>query len=297
MSEDRANPLVLTRAEAATFAWLRDLMEAEEPPVSHEWHWRNHGFGERVIATSRTWRAGERVLDAGCGYSPLPQFLAQRHGVEMWGADDFGGADPFWRRGQDPARLSERGGVRYVLEPIGKADSSLPAGYFDVVYTKLGLHISPAPQWGMWRHFGSLAREGAGASIIVLANIGFATDGYAEDPLGRLDAVSALEDEVREALKRDGRMPDGYWRSLEERLLIRQASAYLYGAFLADAFGVRLASLPDRLRAAQFCCDPSPVVDQHYDGLLQAAFTRDVARLTEYGHGMRTPVLYQFERA
>jgi hypothetical protein len=270
-----------------------------ETPVeitSLEWYWRNHGFGEFVIPAIRKWRRGEKVLDAGCGYSPLPLYLAETFGVEMWSADDFGGADPFWRRGLDPSSVSRHSKVRHIYEPIGKEDSSLPAGYFDAVYTKLGIHISPSPQLPMWRHFGSLLSSRRGSSIYVLANIGHLSDGEPSDALNRFDETRRIEDEVATGLAHDGAMPNGFWESLESRLLIRQTSAYLYAAFLAESFGATVAEIPHALRAEPFCSDAGALIDPHYAGLLQSTFTRNAQRLVEFDYGRRTAVLFQFDR-
>ena len=67
------------------------------------------GFDYPWIATSRDWNSDEAVLDVGAGYSPLPAHLAAEHGCELWAVDDFGlsNGEPFWQRGQDPARIHQ----------------------------------------------------------------------------------------------------------------------------------------------------------------------------------------------
>lgn len=289
--------LVLSRAEAATFAWLKKLMaDTAVPCHSLEWQWRNHGFGELIMPVARDWKKSEKVLDAGCGYSPLPNFLAETFGVEMWSADDFGGDDTFWRRDKDPAGLAKQVRVRHVYEPIGKIDSSLPSGYFDVVYSKLGLHIAPAPQWSIWRHFAQLLSDRKGSSLYILANIGSLCDGDPASALQRFDDVRRIEDEVAIGLERDGGLPEAWWHDLETKLLLRQTSAYLYAAFLAAAFGIEGVKIPENMRAEAFCCDPGALVDPQYTGLLQATYTRNARRLPEYDHGRITAVLFQFDR-
>ena len=123
------------------------------------------GFDYPWIVRARRWREGERVLDVGSGYSPLPSYLAKTYGCEVRAVDDFGTTsdEPFWERGRDPReRISAHPEVRCVLERLGDPDTStLPAGYFDCVYSASTLeHVPNSMLSAVWRHMDLLLRPG-----------------------------------------------------------------------------------------------------------------------------------------
>lgn len=294
------HPLRLTQARIARYGEFSRLFDEYAPAgtLLETSFWRLHGYGETLIPTLRRWRRGERVMDAGCGFSPLPSLLAERYGVEMWGVDDFGGPDGYWRRNRDLDAFLANNPVKHVLELIGDpAQSTLPGGYFDAIYTKYGIHLTPAPQIPMWRHLGNLLSGKSGSAIYALVVIGFASDGVPAEARDRLREVAAIEDDVARGLARDGAMSDAFWMRLEQERLVRMMSPYLYGALLMHAFGVKAAALADDLRAEAFCLDPSVVTDPSHTGLLEAVYTKRSDSFTQYRHGRRGAVLYTFERA
>lgn len=123
------------------------------------------GFDYPWVLRSRNWSKGERVLDVGAAYSPLPAHIARTYGCEVWAVDDFGqeGDDPFWTRGRDPADLIDANPeVRYVRERVGDPTrSSLPERYFDCIYSVSTLeHIPPREVRSVWRHMDRLLRPG-----------------------------------------------------------------------------------------------------------------------------------------
>jgi hypothetical protein len=83
----------------------------------------------------------------------------------VWAADDFGRSvdDPFWLRGGSPAEhIQQHPEVKYVLERLGDpAQSSLPQGYFDVVYSLSTLeHVPSRLMSAVWRHMDALLKPG-----------------------------------------------------------------------------------------------------------------------------------------
>lgn len=123
------------------------------------------GFDYPWIATSRDWNSDEAVLDVGAGYSPLPAHLAAEHGCELWAVDDFGlsSGEPFWQRGQDPEEfIKSNPEIRYVVERLGDPQaSSLPAGYFDCIYSASTLeHVPNELVRPVWHHMDQLLKPG-----------------------------------------------------------------------------------------------------------------------------------------
>ncbi len=123
------------------------------------------GFDYPWIVNSRCWKPGEKILDVGAAYSPLPIHLQSTYGCEMWVADDFGmnSNDPFWRRNASPQEhVTKHPNIKFVFERLGDpASSSLPAGYFDVVYSASVLeHVPPRFISNVWRHLDLLLKPG-----------------------------------------------------------------------------------------------------------------------------------------
>jgi SAM-dependent methyltransferase len=122
------------------------------------------GFDNPWLVEAHAWQRGERVLDIGAAYSPLPNYLQTTYGVEMWVADDFGAqGDAFWKRGASPQEHAEQfPNVKYVFEQVGDPNkSSLPQNYFDVVYSLSTLeHVPPRAIPAVWKHMGLLLKPG-----------------------------------------------------------------------------------------------------------------------------------------
>lgn len=124
------------------------------------------GFDYPWIVKSHSWKPGEKVLDVGAAYSPLPIHLQSSFGCEMWVADDFGmnSNDPFWTRNASPQEhIAKYPNVKFVFERLGDpASSSLPAGYFDVVYSASVLeHVPTKYICKVWRHLDLLLSRAA----------------------------------------------------------------------------------------------------------------------------------------
>jgi SAM-dependent methyltransferase len=123
------------------------------------------GFDYPYIVSARCWKPGERVLDVGAGYSPLPLHLQEQYGSEVWVADDFGmkSGNDFWKRQSTPLdHIQQHPQVNYVLERLGDpSTSSLPVGYFDVIYSASALeHVPPTLMAKVWRHMDLLLKPG-----------------------------------------------------------------------------------------------------------------------------------------
>lgn len=123
------------------------------------------GFDYPWTLSSHDWKAGEKVLDVGASYSPFPCFLQETFGCEVWAADDFGvdANDPYWTRERSPADyIQSHPGIKYVLERLGDpGKSSLPARYFDVIYSISALeHVPHALTPAVWRHMDLLLKPG-----------------------------------------------------------------------------------------------------------------------------------------
>jgi hypothetical protein len=123
------------------------------------------GFDYPWLISSYDWKSGIKVLDVGPAYSPMPLHLQKEFGCEVWAADDFGMTvdDEFWKRGASPQKyIAENPEIKYVLERLGNpAKSSLPSGYFDVVYSLSVLeHVPTSIMPLIWRHMDALLKPG-----------------------------------------------------------------------------------------------------------------------------------------
>ena len=123
------------------------------------------GFDYGWILGARDWHQGDKVLDVGGAYSDFPHFLHQHHRCETWVADDFGMGvdDAFWQRDKSPHEFIEQHPeIHYILERVGDpAKSSLPSGYFDVVYSASALeHVPSELTPAVWSHMLDLLKPG-----------------------------------------------------------------------------------------------------------------------------------------
>jgi hypothetical protein len=123
------------------------------------------GFDYPWLLTSRQWTGAEKVLDVGAAYSPLPVHIQQMFGCEVWVADDFGTTtdESFWTRNKSASEyVASHPEIKFVLERLGNsATSSLPAGYFDIIYSLSVLeHIPQKYTEAAWRHMDLLLRPG-----------------------------------------------------------------------------------------------------------------------------------------
>src|SRR5262245_29277225 len=95
--------------------------------------WRMDRYAHELIMQGRTWRAGEKVLDVGCGFSVLPRTLATMFGCEVTGVDDFGlGASANWKRDVDlEPFFAANTPASYIVELLGDgSNSKVPRRYY-----------------------------------------------------------------------------------------------------------------------------------------------------------------------
>ncbi len=123
------------------------------------------GFEYPWVLASRSWQEGEKVLDVGAAYSLLPIHIKQTYGCETWAVDDFGlkSDKPYWTRHRSPhEHIAKYPEVKFVLERLGNpAQSSLPMGYFDVIYSVSALeHVPSALTLQVWKHMDLLLKPG-----------------------------------------------------------------------------------------------------------------------------------------
>jgi SAM-dependent methyltransferase len=121
------------------------------------------GFDYLWIIQARSWKAGETILDLGCGYSRLPIYLSDHFGCEVWAVDDFGlsSGENYWTRGKEPLQhIQKYPQVKFVLERLGDVKrSSLPLNYFDCIYSASTLeHIPPEMINQVWQHMDVLLK-------------------------------------------------------------------------------------------------------------------------------------------
>jgi 2-polyprenyl-3-methyl-5-hydroxy-6-metoxy-1,4-benzoquinol methylase len=123
------------------------------------------GFDYPWLLTSFDWKPEIKVLDVGPAYSPMPLYLQEKYGCEVWAVDDFGMTvdDEFWQRGNSPKEfISQHPEINYVLERLGNpGTSTLPPNHFDVVYSLSVLeHVPTNIMPAVWRHMDTLLKPG-----------------------------------------------------------------------------------------------------------------------------------------
>jgi ubiquinone/menaquinone biosynthesis C-methylase UbiE len=123
------------------------------------------GFDYPWLVSSYPWKKGVKVLDVGPAYSPMPLHLQKEYGCEVWAVDDFGQTvgDDFWMRHNSPGKyVKEHPEVKYILERLGDpSKSSLPSGYFDIIYSLSVLeHVPPDIMPAVWQHMDRLLKPG-----------------------------------------------------------------------------------------------------------------------------------------
>jgi len=138
------------------------------------------GFDYGWILSARNWQKGDTVLDVGGAYSSFPNFLSTEFGCETWVADDFGMSanDEFWTRNLSPhEHIKSHPETRYILERVGNPEtSSLPKGYFDVVYSASALEHVPADLTpAVWLHMLDLLKPGG--ELIHALDVTFPSNG------------------------------------------------------------------------------------------------------------------------
>jgi SAM-dependent methyltransferase len=292
-------PLELRRAELARYSTLRAMVAEKrfgQRVVSNSW--RLDQFGDEAAIRLRDWRAGERVLDVGCGFSPLPNWLQKNYGVEAWGVDDFGGgADGHWRRNQDLEAYQRNFPARYVVELVGDPEhSSLPRRAFDCVYSKLGAHLSPPPHDKIWRHMELLLSDKPGSDLVMIAGCGAPAERNPLRGLALLDEVSALEERILERQRAGQPSSTQFWADVHARAAPLALSPFIYSAYVMDVLGVK-GELPSELRAHAYCLDPDALVDPWHVAARRACYTKDASLLRDIEFGRTFALVLGFRRA
>jgi SAM-dependent methyltransferase len=123
------------------------------------------GFDYPWLILSHAWKKGENVLDVGGAYSSLPDWINKTYGCNVWVVDDFGidSNELFWKRGRSPQEhISAHPELKFILERLGDPQkSSLPTGYFDVVYSASVLeHVPGDLLTAVWQHMDLLLKPG-----------------------------------------------------------------------------------------------------------------------------------------
>ncbi|MGD8822803.1 MAG: class I SAM-dependent methyltransferase [Anaerolineales bacterium] len=197
------------------------------------------GFEYPWILSSREWKAGEKILDVGAAYSPLPIHIADTYDCQVWAVDDFGSAsdDEFWLRNQNPQEhIQAYPQVKYVMERLGDpAASSLPEGFFDCIYSASTLeHVPKTYSASVWRHMDQLLKPGG--CMLHAIDIGLRTT------RGVLSIAKSLLLEWLGPL-----LPP----NLKASYSMHTPRLYAYNAFHALGLNARpIRSLPNALQAA-----------------------------------------------
>ncbi len=155
------------------------------------------GFDNPWLLSSHPWKKGERVLDVGAAYSLFPIHIQAAFGCEVWAADDFGlsSNEPFWQRDDSPhEHIASHPEIKYVLERLGEPKkSSLPASYFDVIYSASVLeHVPANTMAAVWCHMDSLLKPGG--EMLHAIDVSFPSNGGLKKTLATIlfDAFYAL---------------------------------------------------------------------------------------------------------
>jgi SAM-dependent methyltransferase len=206
------------------------------------------GFDYPWIQTSHDWKRGERILDVGAAYSPLPAYLHDHFGCEAWAVDDFGmgSGEEFWLRDNSPQEFIARNPqVKYVLERLGDpSKSSLPAGYFDVIYSISALeHVPGAMQADVWRQMDSLLRPGGG--LIHAVDVDFPSN-FGLAGLAKAAALNVLYPLIPEAYR--------------QKYCLVTPRAYL--RLISPALGIPLRETSD-LSILRMALDPEVLADSY----------------------------------
>lgn len=138
------------------------------------------GFEYPWILASHSWKEGEKVLDIGAAYSFLPIHIQRTYDCETWVVDDFGlnSNEPFYTRHKDPYKhIKKHPQVEFVLERLGDpSQSSLPRGYFDLIYSASALeHVPHALTPQVWKHMDLLLKPGG--EMLHAIDISFPSNG------------------------------------------------------------------------------------------------------------------------
>ncbi len=146
-------------------ASVRDLYEYHQKGIYGTNFDNLKGVQYPWVLSNHAWRQGEKVLDVGAAYSPLPLHIQETYGCEVWGVDDFGlgSNEPYWTRSQSPQEyIAAHPQIKYVLERLGDPGrSTLPEGAFDLVYSASTLEHIPGDRLpAAWKHMDQLLRPG-----------------------------------------------------------------------------------------------------------------------------------------
>ena len=210
------------------------------------------GFDNPWVIESHPWKQNETVLDVGAAYSDFPSYLHDSFGSEVWAVDDFGQSvdDPFWERSSSPQQfIDTHPGVKYVVERLGVPQtSSLPAGYFDVIYSISVLeHVSQKITPAVWKHMDTLLKPGG--VLMHAVDVFFPSNGGLKKILG-------------------GWVLDSLYILLPERLRIRYcfATPQAYVRLAFQALGIPAKGL-NKLNVWNTVLNPDILTEDYHHGL------------------------------
>ena len=97
--------LTLTGLSLATteqlFQYKADKFVLDAFPGYSDDQWGIKAHNRPWVESAANFKTGERTMEVGGAYSLFPKYLAEKHGVESWIADDFGaddGEEEMWGR-------------------------------------------------------------------------------------------------------------------------------------------------------------------------------------------------------
>lgn len=272
----------------------QELGRDNDWPISLD-KYRNGMLGQRFIESARSWQAGEKVIDVGCGYSDLPQILVDE-GCEVWGADDFGlkSGDTFWLRGKHPDEfIKTYPEVRYVFERLGDDDSSIPQDYFDVAISNQALHVASPPHAPIWQDMLRVLKKEPGSEILVSMICNFGSDGNPDNAIDRLESISQMENEIITRLQQGELVTVEELDELQENAgnSFHRFSPALYAVYVAVSLEARPFVVPAELLAENFCTRVNALIEPANVGFNNARFSNNPDEARKYRYGRYAPIL------
>ena len=150
---EKSSLLKLTSVTLATteqlFQYKAENFALEPFPGYTDDQWGIKAHNRPWVESVGDFKPGERAVEVGGAYSLFPKYLADKHGVESWIADDFGAdeGEEMWARWGDPKLLPAKyPSVNYIFSTLGQFDKQLPDDHFDCIYSISTLEHIPLEQ-------------------------------------------------------------------------------------------------------------------------------------------------------